>query len=94
MRVQDARYQQLVINYQDTVLRAAREVEDAMIGFLQARRAEEFLSESVAAASRSVDLALIQYRDGVENYQRVIDTQTSLVSQQDIWTPDSREHRN
>ncbi len=86
VRVQDARFQQLLINYQDTVLRAAREVEDSMVGFLQARQAEEYLSESVAAASRSVELALIQYRDGVENYQRVIDTQTSLVSQQDIWT--------
>ncbi len=86
VRVQDARFQQLSINYQDTVLRAAREVEDAMVGFLQARQAEEYLNESVAAASRSVELALIQYRDGVESYQRVIDTQTSLVSQQDLWT--------
>ena len=86
VRVQDARFEQLLVNYQDTVLRAAREVEDAMVGFLQARQAEEYLSESVDAASRSVELALIQYRDGVENYQRVIDTQTSLVSQQDLWT--------
>ena len=86
VRVQDARFQQLVVNYQDTVLRAAREVEDAIVGFLNAQEAEIYLSESVDAASRSVELALIQYRDGVENYQRVIDTQTSLVSQQDAWT--------
>ena len=86
VRIQDARFQQLAINYQDTVLRAAREVEDAMVGFLQAQQAERFLRESVSAASRSVELALIQYRDGVESYQRVIDTQTSLVSQQDTWT--------
>ncbi len=86
VRVQDARFQQLIINYQDTVLRAAREVEDAMVGFLRAKETEAFLNESVDAAARSVELALIQYRDGVENYQRVIDTQTSLVNQQDAWT--------
>ncbi len=86
VRVQDARFQQLIVSYQDTVLTAAREVEDAMVGFLQAQEAEGFLRESVEAAERSVELALIQYRDGVEDYQRVIDTQTSLVNQQDVWT--------
>ena len=84
--MQDARFQQLIVNYQETVLRAAREVEDAMVGFLRAQETEEFLNASVVAASRSVDLALIQYRDGVADYQRVIDTQTSLVNQQDLWT--------
>ena len=86
VRVQDARFQQLVVNYQDTVLRAAREVEDAVVGFLRALETEQFLNDSVSAALRSVDLALVQYRDGVTDYQRVIDTQTSLVDQQDLWT--------
>jgi len=86
VRVQDARFQQLVVNYQDTVLRAASEVEDAVVGFLRAQETEVFLSDSVNAASRSVELALLQYRDGVTDYQRVIDTQTSLVNQQDQWT--------
>jgi len=75
-----------VVNYQDTVLRAASEVEDAIVGFLRAQETEVFLSDSVNAASRSVELALLQYRDGVTDYQRVIDTQTSLVDQQDQWT--------
>ena len=86
VRVQDARFQQLVVNYQDTVLRAASEVEDAIVGFLRAQETEVFLNDSVNAASRSVELALLQYRDGVTDYQRVIDTQTSLVDQQDRWT--------
>ena len=84
--IQDSRYQQLIVNYQNTVLRAAREVEDAVVGFIRAKETEIYLKESVDAASRSVDLALLQYRDGVTDYQRVIDTQTSLVNQQDIWT--------
>ena len=39
VRVQDARFQQLLVNYQDTVLRAAQEVEDALIGFLKNQEA-------------------------------------------------------
>ena len=33
VRIQDARYQQLALNYQNTVLEAAREVEDALTAF-------------------------------------------------------------
>ena len=42
MRVQDARFQQLLVNYQNTVLRAAQEVEDALTGFLKAQEATVF----------------------------------------------------
>ncbi len=38
------------------------------------------------AAQRSVELALLQYRDGVADYQRVLDTQQALVAQQDLKT--------
>ena len=86
VRVQDARLQQLIVNYQNTVLEASREVEDALVGFLRAKEQVEFLSESVEAAQRSVDLALLQYRDGVADYQRVLDTQQALVAQQDLKT--------
>ena len=86
VRVQDARLQQLIVNYQNTVLEALREVEDALVGFLRAKEQVEFLSESVDAAQRAVDLALLQYRDGVADYQRVLDTQQALVAQQDLKT--------
>ncbi len=86
VRVQDARYEQLIKTYQNTVLSAAREVEDAMVGFLKAQEASTFLDQSVVAANRSVELALIQYRDGATDYTRVLQTQGSLVQQQDLAT--------
>ncbi len=86
VRVQDARLQQLIVNYQNTVLEASREVEDALVGFLRAKEQVGFLSESVDAAQRSVELALLQYRDGVADYQRVLDTQEALAAQQDLKT--------
>ena len=86
VRVQDARFQQLIINYQNTVLKAAQEVEDALIAFLRAQDEVGFLSDSVKAAKRSVELSLIQYRDGVVDYQRVLTSQQFLVQEQDRWT--------
>ncbi|MDJ0740534.1 MAG: efflux transporter outer membrane subunit [Gammaproteobacteria bacterium] len=86
VRVQDARLQQLLVNYQETVLRAAREVEDAMVGYVRSQEQVRFLAASVTAARRAVDISLLQYRDGAVDYQRVLDSQNSLVTQQDLWT--------
>jgi NodT family efflux transporter outer membrane factor (OMF) lipoprotein len=83
VRVEDARFQELAVNYEDTVLRAAQEVEDAMVGFLQSQNVVFFLADAVKASKRSVDLSLIQYREGLVDYQRVLDTQRDLTSQQD-----------
>jgi NodT family efflux transporter outer membrane factor (OMF) lipoprotein len=83
VRVEDARFQELAVNYEDTVLRAAQDVEDAMVGFLQSQNAVFFLADAVKASKRSVDLSLIQYREGLVDYQRVLDTQRDLTSQQD-----------
>jgi len=83
VRVEDARFQGLVINYENTVLRAAQEVEDAMISFLRTQDAVEFLADAVKASKRSVDLSMIQYREGLTDYQRVLDTQRFLSENQD-----------
>ncbi len=40
-------------------------------------------TDSVTDASHSVELALVQYRQGSVTYQRVLDTQRFLVRQQD-----------
>ena len=81
--MQDARFQQLYEQYQDTVLRAARELDDAAIGFAQARAQVDILRESVQAARRSLDIATIQYREGLVDFQRVLDSQRALFSQQE-----------
>jgi NodT family efflux transporter outer membrane factor (OMF) lipoprotein len=86
VRVQDARFQQLIVNYQNTVLNAYREVEDAMVGFLRSQEQVQYLADSVKASKRSVDLSLIQYREGVTDYQRVLDTQRFLTQEQDLYT--------
>jgi len=82
VRVEDARFQQLLVGYRDTVLRAAQEVENALAGFLSGQEAAAFEQAAVNAALRSVELALVQYREGAVDYQRVLDAQRSLLLQQ------------
>lgn len=89
VRVQDARLQQLLVNYQDNVNRAAKEVEDALVGFLRTQERTRLLAQSVNAYKRAVDLSLIQYREGLVDYQRVLDTLRFLTRQQDRWTETS-----
>jgi NodT family efflux transporter outer membrane factor (OMF) lipoprotein len=89
VRVEDARFQQFVVNYENTVLRAFREVEDALVGFLRTQEQEKFLQDGVKASQRSVDLSLLQYREGLVDYQRVLDTQRFLADQSDVLTSTS-----
>jgi len=81
--VQDARFEQLFEQYQETVLSAAREMDDAAIAFAKSRVQITFLEQAVEAALRSLDIATIQYREGLVDFERVLDSQRTLFSQQE-----------
>ena len=81
--VQDARFQQLYEQYQDVVLRAARELDDAASGFAYTRAQVGILRDTVQAARRSLDIATVQYREGLVDFQRVLDSQRTLFSAQE-----------
>jgi NodT family efflux transporter outer membrane factor (OMF) lipoprotein len=86
VRTEDALLQQLIVNYEDTVLRAQQEVEDSLVGFLGRQEEAGYLLDSVKAYQRSVDLSMLQYREGLIDFQRVLDSQRFLVREQDLWT--------
>jgi multidrug efflux system outer membrane protein len=83
VRVQDARYQQLTELYRDSVLQAAREVDDAAIAYVKSLEQVDLLERGQVAAQRSLDIANIQYREGMADFERVLDAQRSLFSQQE-----------
>ena len=86
VRVQDARYQQAIVSYQNTVLTAYQEVEDAMVAFIQTQQESGFRAEAATASRKATEIANIQYREGAVDFQRVIDSERTLVQQQDLWT--------
>lgn len=82
VRVQDARLQQALIQYRETVIQAAREVEDAMVAYVGSQQQDEILTASVISAKRSTDLSMLRYKEGFADYQRVLDAQQRLFQQQ------------
>jgi NodT family efflux transporter outer membrane factor (OMF) lipoprotein len=85
IRVQDARLQQALVNYQDVVLKAARETDDAIVSLAGTQEQEPILADSVEAAKRSNDLSLLRYQEGFSGYQRVLDSQQALFRQQNSY---------
>ncbi len=79
VRVQDAKYQELILNYKNTVLSAYSEVETALVGFLKAREQTIYLARSAKAARQAVDIVTDQYTDGTADFDRVINAETSLL---------------
>ena len=82
VRVQDARLQQALVQYQETVIQAAREVEDAMVAFVGSQQVDEILVDTVVSARRSTELSMLRYKEGFADYQRVLDAQQALFAQQ------------
>ncbi len=83
IRTQDERFQEATLQYQQTVLTAGREVEDALTGFLQAQQQATYLEQTVVDANRSVELTQMQFEGGVVDFNRVYNTQTALLNAQD-----------
>jgi len=83
VRVQDARFQELLITYQNTVLAAQQEVEDNLTAFLKTQEQAGFLARSATTARSALDIAIRQYREGIVDFTTVLVAQQSLLSVQD-----------
>jgi NodT family efflux transporter outer membrane factor (OMF) lipoprotein len=83
VRLQDARFLELVATYQNTVLSAAQDVENGLVTFLQAQQRTQFQAASVKDAQEAVEIALAQYKAGTVDFTRVTQLEQALVTQQD-----------
>lgn len=86
IRFQDARFQELLVDYQKLVLTAQAEVDTAIVAYLRSHTQAMYLAESVQAAERSVELSMIQYREGSTDFNQVLTTLTQQSEQQDALT--------
>ena len=80
VRVQDAIFQQSLLAYQNQVLNAQKEVEDALITISTTKSAKEDLSRGVVAAQSAANLALERYKAGQNDYTTVITAQQNLLN--------------
>ena len=68
--------------YNQTVLTAVQEVENAMTGYSHAVEQISSLQQLVAQGTKTLDLSLDLYKRGLSNFQNVLDAQRSLLSYQ------------
>jgi outer membrane protein TolC len=83
VRVQDAQFQEAVLNYQNTVLTAQQEVENGLAAFADQQQAAKMLEGAAAAARRSTDLAMIQYKGGQTDYTTVLTAEQNQLAAED-----------
>ncbi len=83
IRAEEARTQQALAAYEQTVLRALEEVQNALVAYGQEKQRRDRLLDAVRASQRAVDLVETQYVSGLTNFQNFLDAQRSLFRQQD-----------
>ena len=83
IKIQEALTAGLLADWQNTVLTAVEDVQNAMYAYMQQVKRQQSLQDAVTASLRSVDLVQSLYRSGLTDFQNVLDTQRTLFIQQD-----------
>ena len=82
VRVQDAKLQELLVDYQNSVLTAQQQVEDGLATFLESRKQVDDLRRSVVAANAALGLAFLQYQLGTRDFTTVLTAEQNLYTAQ------------
>lgn len=80
---EEALTEQARLRYEQTVLSAVEEVENAMASFIQESKRRTSLQSSADESERSVKLVRELYANGLTDFQNVLDMQRTLWTQQD-----------
>ncbi|WP_206997132.1 efflux transporter outer membrane subunit [Trinickia mobilis] len=83
VRIQDAVFQEAVLDYQNTVLQAQKDVEDAIANLRTTLDALDATARAADASQRALRLANAQYRAGKVTYDTVLDSSRSLLHDDD-----------
>lgn len=79
VRVQDAEYQQAIFGYQETVLRAAKEVEDAGTALVNGHERLAKLETARVTQERAAAMSVDLYEKGEVDLSRLLDSQRSML---------------
>lgn len=75
--------EQALTRYEQAVLLALEDVENAMVSYKKEQVRRDALLRAVDATARSVELVQTLYETGLTDFQNVLDSQRSLFQQQD-----------
>lgn len=80
--LRNAQQQEAWISYHETVLKAWHDVVNALVAYRTETARHRDLLQQADHASKALDLARSRYRDGVEQFVTVLDTERTLLSAQ------------
>lgn len=80
VEIEVARTEQLLNQYEQTILTAFREVEDAIVATYTYRSEHEARQRQVEAATNAANLSWVRYEGGMTSYLEVLDLQRSQFS--------------
>jgi outer membrane protein, multidrug efflux system len=83
IRVQNARQEQALDQYQQTVLTALQDTESALTAYAKEQDRRDSLKESVDASQQAYDLSTQLYKNGLIDFLRVLVSQTQLDTARD-----------
>lgn len=83
IEVQKALQQQSVLTYQQTVLTALQDVENALVAYSNEHQRNTALIDSVVANRKAVELSTKLYAEGQTEFLTLLDAQRSLYSSED-----------
>jgi multidrug efflux system outer membrane protein len=79
----EARADGVLAAYEQTVLRALEETENAFVTYGQQRRRLVSVIEQADASRRAAELARIQYREGALDFLRMLDAERTVLEAED-----------
>lgn len=82
VRVQDAKLQALLVDYQNTVLTAQKDVQNGLVAFVKSRAQSVYLAESTKAAEGALTIAMNQYKEGTADFTTVLVAEENLYEAQ------------
>lgn len=78
IKVQDALTEQALYTYEQTVISALNETSSSMSAYVQERARLQALRRTVAAQRLTLDMAVSLYKEGLKDFQSVLDAQREL----------------
>ncbi len=89
--VQDARTEQSLVRYEQTVLKSFEEVENAMVNYTREQARRQSLVSALDSDRRAFDVANRLYTSGVADFQRVLDSQRALFAGEDALSESDKQ---
>jgi NodT family efflux transporter outer membrane factor (OMF) lipoprotein len=90
IKVQNAREEQALAHYEQTVLASFEDVENALTAYAREQTRRQSLADAVQANQQALEMANQLYRNGLADFLRVLDSERSLYESQDALTQSER----